>query len=163
MAQNTRRNHMVTHLAFIIKNGEKQKTPALNNRKRRKAKSTQKKQKHSYLIDGRTCISNISIQSRIVGGNRIPLLALRDRKISSSSDGLSHRTGTQLAERIFQSLHVRRHRRFHHRHPHLQRSSAVRNARRSLAMALGLLEDLESDQNCHLHHAEHESCSQQTL
>ena len=41
---------MVTHLAFIIKNGEKQKTPALNNKKRGKAKSTQKKQKHTYLI-----------------------------------------------------------------------------------------------------------------
>ena len=60
MAQNTRRNHMVTHLAFIIKNGEKQKTPALNNKKRGKAKSTQKKQKHTYLIDGRTYISNTS-------------------------------------------------------------------------------------------------------
>jgi hypothetical protein len=47
MAQNTRRNHMVTHLAFIIRNGEKQKTPALNNKKRGKAKSTQKKQKHT--------------------------------------------------------------------------------------------------------------------
>ena len=58
---------MVTHLAFIIKNGEKQKTPALNNKKRGKAKSTQKKQKHTYLIDGRTYISNsfalISTQS----------------------------------------------------------------------------------------------------
>ena len=49
---------MVTHLAFIIRNGEKQKTPALNNKERRKAKSTQKKQKHTYLIDGRTYISN---------------------------------------------------------------------------------------------------------
>ena len=58
MAQNTRRNHMVTHLAFIIKNGKKQKTLALNNRKRRKVKSTQKKRKHTYLIDGRTYISN---------------------------------------------------------------------------------------------------------
>ena len=58
MAQNTRRNHMVTHLAFIIKSGEKQKTPALNNKERGKAKSTQKKQKHTYLIDGRTYISN---------------------------------------------------------------------------------------------------------
>ena len=59
MAQNTRRNHMVTHLAFNIKNGEKQKTLALNNRERRKAKSTQKKQKHTYLRNGRTYISNI--------------------------------------------------------------------------------------------------------
>ena len=50
---------MVTHLAFIIRNGEKQKTPTLNNKERRKAKSTQKKQKHTYLIDGRTYISNI--------------------------------------------------------------------------------------------------------
>ena len=50
---------MVTHLAFIIRNGEKQKTPALNNKERRKVKSTQKKQKHTYLIDGRTYISNI--------------------------------------------------------------------------------------------------------
>ena len=58
MAQNTRRNHMVTHLAFIIKNGKKQKTPALNNKERGKAKSTQKKQKHTYLKDGRTYISN---------------------------------------------------------------------------------------------------------
>ena len=49
---------MVTHLAFIIRNGEKQKTPALNNKERRKVKSTQKKQKHTYLIDGRTYISN---------------------------------------------------------------------------------------------------------
>ena len=31
---------MVTHLAFIIRNGEKQKTPALNNKERGKAKST---------------------------------------------------------------------------------------------------------------------------
>ena len=59
MAQNTRRNHMVTHLAFIIKNGEKQKTPALNNKERGKAKSTQKKQKHTYLINRQTYISNI--------------------------------------------------------------------------------------------------------
>ena len=58
MAQNTRRNHMVTHLAFNIKNGEKQKTPALNNKKREKAKGTQKKQKHTYLRNGRTYISN---------------------------------------------------------------------------------------------------------
>ena len=49
---------MVTHLAFIIRNGEKQKTPALNNKERRKVKSTQKKQRHTYLIDGRTYISN---------------------------------------------------------------------------------------------------------
>ena len=49
---------MVTHLAFIIKSGEKQKTPALNNKKRGKAKGTQKKQKHTYLINGRTYISN---------------------------------------------------------------------------------------------------------
>ena len=49
---------MVTHLAFIIKNGKKQKTLALNNRKREKAKSTQKKRKHTYLINGRTYISN---------------------------------------------------------------------------------------------------------
>ena len=49
---------MVTHLAFNIKNGEKQKTLALNNKERGKAKSTQKKQKHTYLIDGRTYISN---------------------------------------------------------------------------------------------------------
>ena len=49
---------MVTHLAFIIKNGKKQKTLALNDRKRRKVKSTQKKGKHTYLIDGRTYISN---------------------------------------------------------------------------------------------------------
>ena len=61
MAQNTRRNHMVTHLAFNIKNGEKQKTPALNNKEREKAKSTQKKQKHTHLIDGRTYISNIAV------------------------------------------------------------------------------------------------------
>ena len=53
---------MVTHLAFIIRNGEKQKTPALNNKERRKAKSTQKKQKHTYLIDGRTYISNTRAQ-----------------------------------------------------------------------------------------------------
>ena len=53
MAQNTRRNHMVTHLAFITKNGKKQKTLALNNKKRGKAKSTQKKQKHTYLITDR--------------------------------------------------------------------------------------------------------------
>ena len=58
MAQNTRRNHMVTHLAPNIKNGEKQKTRALNNRKRDKVKGTQKRQKHTYLIDGRTYISN---------------------------------------------------------------------------------------------------------
>ena len=58
MAQNTRRNHMVPHLAFIIKNGEKQKTPALNNKERGKAKSTQKKQKHTYLItDGNTFLT----------------------------------------------------------------------------------------------------------
>ena len=49
---------MVTHLAFAIRNGEKQKTPALNNKERGKVKSTQKKQKHTYLIDGRTYISN---------------------------------------------------------------------------------------------------------
>ena len=49
---------MVTHLAFIIKNGKKQKTPALNNKERGKAKSTQKKQKHTYLINGQTYISN---------------------------------------------------------------------------------------------------------
>ena len=49
---------MVTHLAFIIKNGKKQKTSALNNKERGKAKSTQKKQKHTYLINGRTYISN---------------------------------------------------------------------------------------------------------
>ena len=67
MAQNTRRNHMVTHLAFIIKNGKKQKTLALNNRKRRKAKSTQKKQKHTYLIDGRTYISNTCLFMIIYG------------------------------------------------------------------------------------------------
>ena len=58
MAQNTRRNHMVTHLAFNIKNGEKQKTRALNSREREKAKSTQKRQKHTYLRNGRTYISN---------------------------------------------------------------------------------------------------------
>ena len=58
MAQNTRRNHMVTHLAFNIKNGEKQKTLALNNKERGKAKSTQKKQKHTYLINEQTYISN---------------------------------------------------------------------------------------------------------
>ena len=44
---------MVTHLAFITKNGKKQKTLALNNKKRGKAKSTQKKQKHTYLITDR--------------------------------------------------------------------------------------------------------------
>ena len=49
---------MVTHLAFITKNGKKQKTLALNNKKRGKAKSTQKKQKHTYLISGQTYISN---------------------------------------------------------------------------------------------------------
>ena len=49
---------MVTHLAFNIKNGEKQKTRALNNRKREKVKGTQKRQKHTYLINGRTYISN---------------------------------------------------------------------------------------------------------
>ena len=49
---------MVTHLAFIIKNGKKQKTPALNNKERGKAKSTQKKQKHTYLINEQTYISN---------------------------------------------------------------------------------------------------------
>ena len=51
---------MVTHLAFITKNGEKQKTLALNNKERGKAKSTQKKQKHTYLINGQTYISNSS-------------------------------------------------------------------------------------------------------
>ena len=50
---------MVTHLAFIMKNGEKQKTPALNNKKRGKAKSTQKKQKHTYLINKQTYIKTI--------------------------------------------------------------------------------------------------------
>ena len=40
------------------KKWRKQKTLALNNKKREKAKSTQKKQKHTYLIDGRTYISN---------------------------------------------------------------------------------------------------------
>ena len=30
---------MVTHLAFIIKNGKKQKTPALNNKKEEKPKA----------------------------------------------------------------------------------------------------------------------------
>ena len=40
-------------------NGKKQKTSALNNKKGEKAKSTQKKQKHTYLINGRTYISNI--------------------------------------------------------------------------------------------------------
>ena len=49
---------MVTHLAFITKIGKKQKTLALNNKKRGKAKSTQKKQKHTYLINGQTYISN---------------------------------------------------------------------------------------------------------
>ena len=44
---------MVTHLAFITKNGKKQKTLALNNKERGKAKSTQKKQKHTYLITDR--------------------------------------------------------------------------------------------------------------
>ena len=58
MAQNTRRNHMVTHLAFNIRIGKKQKTRALNNRKREKVKSTQKRQNHTYIIDGRTYISN---------------------------------------------------------------------------------------------------------
>ena len=41
----SRRNHMVTHLAFNIKNGKKQKTRASNSREREKAKSTQKRQK----------------------------------------------------------------------------------------------------------------------
>ena len=45
---------MVTHLAFITKIGKKQKTLALNNKERGKAKSTQKKQKHTYLINGQT-------------------------------------------------------------------------------------------------------------
>ena len=49
---------MVTHLAFIIKSGEKQKALALNKKKRGKAKSTQKKQKHTYLINEQTHISN---------------------------------------------------------------------------------------------------------
>ena len=49
---------MVTHLAFITKIGKKQKTLALNNKERGKAKSTQKKQKHTYLINGQTYISN---------------------------------------------------------------------------------------------------------
>ena len=51
---------MVTHLAFITKIGKKQKTLALNNKERGKAKSTQKKQKHTYLINGQTYISNSS-------------------------------------------------------------------------------------------------------
>ena len=49
---------MVTHLAFITKIGKKQKTLALNNKERGKAKSTQKKQKHTYLTNGQTYISN---------------------------------------------------------------------------------------------------------
>ena len=49
---------MVTHLAFITKIGKKQKTLASNNKERGKAKSTQKKQKHTYLINGQTYISN---------------------------------------------------------------------------------------------------------
>ena len=40
------------------KNGKKQKTLALNNKERGKAKSTQKKQKHTYLTNGQTYISN---------------------------------------------------------------------------------------------------------
>ena len=40
-------------------NGKKQKTSALNNKKGEKAKSTQKKQKHTYLSNGQTYISNI--------------------------------------------------------------------------------------------------------
>ena len=44
---------MVTHLAFITKIGKKQKTLALNNKERGKAKSTQKKQKHTYSITDR--------------------------------------------------------------------------------------------------------------
>ena len=44
---------MVTHLAFITKIGKKQKTLASNNKERGKAKSTQKKQKHTYLITDR--------------------------------------------------------------------------------------------------------------
>ena len=55
MAQNTRRNHMVTHLAPNIKNGEKQKTRALNNRKRGKAKGTQKETK-AHILNRRTDI-----------------------------------------------------------------------------------------------------------
>ena len=49
---------MVTHLAFTTKIGKKQKTLASNNKERGKAKSTQKKQKHTYLINGQTYISN---------------------------------------------------------------------------------------------------------
>ena len=49
MAQNTRRNHMVTHLAFNIKNGEKQKTRALNNREREKSQKHAKETKARIL------------------------------------------------------------------------------------------------------------------
>ena len=62
-------------------NGKKQKTSALNNKKGEKAKSTQKKQKHTYLItDGRTfltfCpifgISRISKIRHLVSGRGNP-------------------------------------------------------------------------------------------
>ena len=47
-------------------NGKKQKTSALNNKKGEKAKSTQKKQKHTYLItDGRTFLTGGNIPSTI--------------------------------------------------------------------------------------------------
>ena len=60
---------MVTHLAFITKNGKKQKTLALNNKERGKAKSTQKKQKHTYLINEQTYISNTRHQCQPQGPN----------------------------------------------------------------------------------------------
>ena len=40
---------MVTHLAFIIRNGEKTKTPALNNKERRKVKKHAKETKAHIL------------------------------------------------------------------------------------------------------------------
>ena len=55
---------MGPHLAFITKNGKKQKTSALNNKKRGKAKSTQKKQKHTYLINRQTYISNNKLMTK---------------------------------------------------------------------------------------------------
>ena len=46
---------MVTHLAFNIKNGKKQKTPALNNKERGKAKSAQKETK-AHILNKQTDI-----------------------------------------------------------------------------------------------------------
>ena len=72
---------MVTHLAPNIKNGKKQKTRALNNRKREKANGTQKRRKHTYLMtDGHTfltfCpifgISRISKIRHLVSGRGNP-------------------------------------------------------------------------------------------